>query len=147
MIRTGIVRQMDNLGRLVLPIELRRILEMEIGDSVEIFVDDAKEQVLIRKYRTEECILCSSTEQCVYFRERYVCRACLKEMAGSDMKLNRKRKPIELNTMLRLAVVMEQNPSASQKEWANMIGISQSQVSQLISFYARPPDHKILSKS
>lgn len=135
MKKTGIVRHVDELGRIVLPIELRRVLEMEVGDTVEFFVNDANEQILFRKYRTQECIFCSSIEQLVYFRERLLCQVCLKELAGNDKqywKLNRKRKPRNLDTKLRLAVVMEQYPTATQKEWASMIGVSQGWVSQLL---------------
>ena len=45
---TGIVRKVDELGRIVLPIELRRTLDIEIKDPIEIFVDD--EYILLKKY-------------------------------------------------------------------------------------------------
>ena len=45
---TGIVRKVDELGRVVLPIELRRILNIKEKDSLEIFVDD--EKIILKKY-------------------------------------------------------------------------------------------------
>jgi transcriptional pleiotropic regulator of transition state genes len=45
---TGIVRKVDELGRIVVPIELRRTLDIELKDPVEIFVDG--EQIILKKY-------------------------------------------------------------------------------------------------
>ncbi|MCP1310289.1 AbrB/MazE/SpoVT family DNA-binding domain-containing protein [Paenibacillus tyrfis] len=132
MKKTGIVRHLDHLGRINLPIELQRTLNIDFGDAIEFFADDEKRQVLIRKYRTEECIFCFSTEQLVFFRGRFICRACLKELDGNNEQVTgTKRKRIK-DTILRLAEVKEQYPSASQTEWGNLIGISQGRVSQLL---------------
>ncbi len=132
MKKTGIVRHVDHLGRLNLPIELQRTLGIEFGDAIEFFVDDEKRQVLIRKYRTEECIFCSSSERLVFFRGRFICRTCLKELARrKEMAAGTKRKR-NTDTRLRLAAVMKQHPSASQTEWGSMIGVSQGWVSQLL---------------
>ena len=49
---TGITRRIDDLGRVVLPIELRRMLGIEVKDSLEIFVDG--DSVILRKYRRDE---------------------------------------------------------------------------------------------
>ena len=49
---TGITRRIDDLGRVVLPIELRRMLGIEVKDSLEIFVDG--DSVILRKYRRNE---------------------------------------------------------------------------------------------
>jgi transcriptional pleiotropic regulator of transition state genes len=45
---TGIVRKVDELGRIVLPIELRRALDLKTKDPVEIFVEE--EQIIFKKY-------------------------------------------------------------------------------------------------
>ncbi|MEC0209840.1 AbrB/MazE/SpoVT family DNA-binding domain-containing protein [Paenibacillus ehimensis] len=132
MKKTGIVRHVDHLGRLNLPIELQRTLSIEFGDAIEFFVDDEKGQVLIRKYRAEECIFCSSTEQLVFFRGRFICRGCLKEAAGKNEPGTEMKRKRNKDTMLRLTAVMKQYPSASQTEWGSMIGISQGWVSQLL---------------
>lgn len=49
---TGIVRKIDELGRIVIPIELRRALDIEVKDAMEIFVDE--EQIVLKKYKTEK---------------------------------------------------------------------------------------------
>ena len=56
---TGIVRKVDELGRIVLPIELRRTLDIEIKDPIEIFVDD--EYILLKKYEPA-CIFCGNAK-------------------------------------------------------------------------------------
>lgn len=131
MIRTGIVRHVDHLGRINLPIELQRTLNISCDSVLEFFVDDEKGQVIIRKYRAEECIFCSSTGQLVYFRGHFICKDCLTEPKPITTKPKRNNK-----TLLRLAAVMKENPSATQAEWARLIGISQGRVSQLLNqFY------------
>lgn len=52
---TGIVRKLDELGRVVLPIELRRTMDLNIHDTVEIFVEDDK--IILKKYHPA-CIFC-----------------------------------------------------------------------------------------
>lgn len=74
---TGIVRRVDALGRVVLPIELRRILDIEEKDSIEIFVDG--DSIILKKY-SPTCIFCTSKENVTDFKEKKVCKACLKEL-------------------------------------------------------------------
>ncbi|KZE84386.1 AbrB family transcriptional regulator [Paenibacillus elgii] len=132
MKKTGIVRHLDHLGRINLPIELQRTLNIEFGDAIEFFADDEKRQVLIRKYRAEECLFCSSTEQLVFFRGHFICKACLKESDWNNESVTGTKRRRNNDTMLRLAAVMEQYPSASQAEWGSLVGISQGWVSQLL---------------
>jgi len=74
---TGIVRKIDELGRIVLPIELRRTLTIDNGDPVEIFVDD--ELVVLRKYHPA-CIFCNSADEITIYKGKNVCRECVLEM-------------------------------------------------------------------
>ena len=76
---TGIVRQMDSLGRIVLPIELRRTLDIGQKDSLEIYVEG--DQVILRKYEPT-CIFCENTRDVVSFKGKNVCPSCLKELKG-----------------------------------------------------------------
>ncbi|MDV2583264.1 AbrB/MazE/SpoVT family DNA-binding domain-containing protein [Alkalibacillus haloalkaliphilus] len=46
---TGIVRKVDELGRVVIPIELRRTLDINVKDALEIYVDD--DQIVLQKYQ------------------------------------------------------------------------------------------------
>ena len=74
---TGIVRQMDSLGRIVLPIELRRTLDIAQKDSLEIFVEG--NQIILKKYEPT-CIFCENSRDIVSFKGKNVCPDCLKEL-------------------------------------------------------------------
>jgi transcriptional pleiotropic regulator of transition state genes len=74
---TGIVRQMDSLGRIVLPIELRRTLEIARKDSLEIFVEG--NQIVLKKYEPT-CAFCSNTKDVVQYKGRNICPDCLAEL-------------------------------------------------------------------
>ena len=74
---TGIVRQMDSLGRIVLPIELRRTLDIAQKDSLEIYVEG--NQIILKKYEPT-CIYCENSRDIVSFKGKNVCPDCLKEL-------------------------------------------------------------------
>lgn len=74
---TGIVRKVDELGRIVLPIELRRTLDIAEKDSLEIYVDGPK--IILKKYNPA-CIFCDDASDVINYRGRNVCPACLKEL-------------------------------------------------------------------
>jgi len=77
MKQTGIVRKVDELGRIVLPIELRRTLDIAVRDELEIYLDDDK--VVMRKYEPS-CVFCGSTRNLVEYREKNVCSECIHTM-------------------------------------------------------------------
>ena len=74
---TGIVRRIDELGRVVLPIELRRTLDIDIKDSLEIYVDN--NSIILKKY-APACIFCGDADDIVSFKGKNVCKKCMKEM-------------------------------------------------------------------
>ena len=74
---TGIVRNMDNLGRLVIPSEIRRVLQIEEKDPVEIFVDE--DMIILKKYHPS-CVFCSNDQGVIAFKGRNICPACLQEL-------------------------------------------------------------------
>ncbi|NLK51448.1 MAG: AbrB/MazE/SpoVT family DNA-binding domain-containing protein [Syntrophomonadaceae bacterium] len=74
---TGIVRKVDELGRIVIPIELRRTLGIEEKDALEIYVDN--EKIVLKKYEPA-CVFCSSADDVNHFRGKNVCRQCMQEM-------------------------------------------------------------------
>ena len=74
---TGIVRRVDELGRIVLPMELRRTLGIDVKDALEIFVDG--NQIVLNKYEPA-CIFCNSANDIVNFKGKNICRQCLKEL-------------------------------------------------------------------
>lgn len=75
---TGTVRRLDELGRVVLPIELRRSLGIAEKDGLEIFVDD--DRIILRKYEPG-CVFCGSIDEVDKFKGKKVCRQCLENMA------------------------------------------------------------------
>ena len=75
---TGIVRKIDELGRIVLPIEMRHTMHIKPRDSMEIFVDG--NSIILRKYE-QECIFCGSTKKVSVFKDRCVCENCRKELS------------------------------------------------------------------
>lgn len=76
---TGIVRKVDELGRVVIPIELRRTLDIEEKDSLEIYVDGDK--IILRKYEPA-CIFCGNAADVENFKGKNVCRSCMAAMAA-----------------------------------------------------------------
>ncbi len=75
---TGIVRKIDHLGRIVLPIELRRVLDIDRDSSLEIYVEN--EMVILKKYQPT-CVFCQSNEDVCEYKGRNICAACRKEIS------------------------------------------------------------------
>ncbi|MBM7583387.1 transcriptional pleiotropic regulator of transition state genes [Caldicoprobacter guelmensis] len=74
---TGIVRKVDELGRVVLPIELRRTLGIDKKDALEIYVDD--EHIILKKYEPA-CIFCDSAKDIQTYKGKNICKECLAEL-------------------------------------------------------------------
>ncbi len=74
---TGVVRQIDPLGRIVLPIEMRNVLGIEKKDSLEIFVDG--DSIILKKYQPS-CIFCNESNDVISFAQKLVCRQCLQAL-------------------------------------------------------------------
>lgn len=77
---TGIVRKVDELGRVVIPIELRRTLDIAEKDALEIYVDG--EQIILKKY-APACIFCGQAKDVVSYKGKNICPDCLDEMPNS----------------------------------------------------------------
>ncbi len=80
MKNTGIVRKVDELGRIVLPIELRRTLDIDVKDSLEIYVEDSA--IVLKKYQPT-CIFCGESKDVTTFKEKNICEKCLKELKNN----------------------------------------------------------------
>ena len=74
---TGIVRPVDKLGRIVLPVELRRTLDITTEDSLEIFTDG--ESIVLKKY-SPSCIFCGEAGNVEMVKGKYICKNCLREL-------------------------------------------------------------------
>ena len=72
---TGIVRKVDELGRIVLPIELRRTLDIAQKDSMEIYIEG--DTIILKKYQPA-CIFCDNARDIVNFRGKNVCSDCIR---------------------------------------------------------------------
>jgi transcriptional pleiotropic regulator of transition state genes len=70
---TGIVRKIDTLGRIVLPVELRRMMSIKEKDPVEIFIDG--ESIILKKYKPG-CSLCGSMDDVFMFADTPFCKRC-----------------------------------------------------------------------
>lgn len=74
---TGVVRKIDELGRIVLPVELRRTLDIEVRDSMEIFVDG--DNIILKQYRPC-CIFCGDGSDIITYKGKNICRNCVEKM-------------------------------------------------------------------
>ena len=74
---TGIVRHIDELGRIVVPKELRKKLGIGANDPVEISSDGDK--IILTKY-APVCHFCGSTENIHEFKEKNICMKCIAEI-------------------------------------------------------------------
>ena len=81
---TGIVRKVDELGRVVIPIELRRTLAIEEKDALEIYVD--QDRIILRKYEPScACVFCGNADKVTKFKGKNICSECLEAMAQPSM--------------------------------------------------------------
>ena len=74
---TGMIRQLDALGRVVLPIELRRTLDIKTRDMLEIMVEG--QSIILRKYEPN-CYFCGSGSGLTTYRDKLICKRCLNEI-------------------------------------------------------------------
>ena len=74
---TGFVRRVDNLGRIVLPVELRKTFEIEAKDPMEIYVDG--EQIILKKYEPA-CVFCGQAREISHFKGKNICKSCLENL-------------------------------------------------------------------
>ena len=74
---TGVVSKVDELGRIVLPMEIRRTLDIAEKDALEIYVEGSS--VILKKYKPS-CIFCDATKDITVFKGKNVCPKCRKEL-------------------------------------------------------------------
>ena len=71
---TGIVRRLDELGRVVLPVELRRTLEIKDRDEVEIYVENGR--IILQKHQNT-CLFCATSHELITYQGKCICRECI----------------------------------------------------------------------
>ena len=74
---TGIVRRVDELGRVVIPIEIRNKFDIFERDQIEIFVEGSS--IILKKFEPN-CIFCGNTENLLKYKDKMVCEKCSKEI-------------------------------------------------------------------
>ena len=74
---TGIIRKVDELGRIVLPIELRRTLDIAERDELEIYMEN--DRIILQKFEPA-CVFCGSFRNLISFRRKNVCSECVRKM-------------------------------------------------------------------
>ena len=85
MKNTPILRQIDNLGRVVIPRDIRRQLDLKCGDDITMEADGNKLIVLKAQNR---CVLCNSKRDLVTFNDKFVCRECIKLLSAEEKELD-----------------------------------------------------------
>lgn len=83
---TGIVRKLDELGRVVIPKEIRNKLDIEEKDPIEIYLEGTS--IILRKFETG-CIFCNNSKDLVSFKEKLICRKCLAKINTLDIEENK----------------------------------------------------------
>ena len=79
---TGMVRQLDTLGRIVIPVELRRTMDLSLKDTLEIFVDG--DQIVLKKYHPA-CVFCNDARDVISYKGKLVCRRGLVELRSGEL--------------------------------------------------------------
>ena len=80
---TGIVRRVDELGRVVIPIELRNKFDIKIKDPIEIFVES--NSIVLKKYEPN-CVFCGDTKDLVEYNGKLVCKKCIGKLEKAANK-------------------------------------------------------------
>ncbi|MBP0979487.1 MAG: AbrB/MazE/SpoVT family DNA-binding domain-containing protein [Oscillospiraceae bacterium] len=78
----GILRRIDELGRIVLPKELRSAFDIRPGDSIEIYTD-RDNAIILKKYQ-HKCIFCGSNDDLVEYKGRMVCQDCVDDIESMN---------------------------------------------------------------
>ncbi len=74
---TGVVRRIDELGRLVLPAELRKVFNIEEKDALEVYTEG--DMIILKKYEPA-CIFCGDARDVISFKGKNICASCIKEL-------------------------------------------------------------------
>jgi len=74
---TGIVRKIDELGRIVIPKEIRKTMNIQDGDGIEILISDDK--IVLKKYEPA-CIFCGNADSVEFYKGKLICKDCLNNL-------------------------------------------------------------------
>ncbi|MET3207408.1 UNVERIFIED_CONTAM: AbrB family looped-hinge helix DNA binding protein [Paenibacillus sp. PvR008] len=144
MKNTGMTRSLDQLGRIVIPKEMRKSMGIDVGDPLEFYMDIETGFLSIRKYIGVACKLCNAVEDLTYFRSSLLCKKCIQELKG-NIGVSRTPAPMvkepaykgkrvnqsSQKLIQRLRELVHEHPYAKQGEYAQWLGVSQGRISQL----------------
>lgn len=146
MKRTGMTRPLDSLGRIVIPIEIRTSMGIDIGELLEFYIDVKTGFMSLGKYSNwTSCKLCNAIQDLSYFKGSLVCKRCILDMKGNvgltstpvpaakEHPVHKERKVYRstLQLLKSLRQLMKEHPEAKQSEYAEWLGVSQGRVSQI----------------
>ncbi len=77
MKNTGITRKLDELGRVVIPREIRENLKLEEKEPLAIYIEGSS--IILRKYE-QSCIFCGCSKNLIEFKNQYICSKCMKKV-------------------------------------------------------------------
>lgn len=75
---TGIVRRVDELGRVVIPIELRNKFDIQVKDPIEIYVQE--NTIVLKKYEPN-CIFCGNSKNLISYNDKLICKKCAEKIS------------------------------------------------------------------
>ncbi|WP_309247866.1 winged helix-turn-helix domain-containing protein [Paenibacillus tyrfis] len=124
-------------------------MNLDPNVMTEYYYDDERKAIMVYRYHGKECLFCSNKEQTIYFKKFYICMPCIQSLPALQVFLervecerakevkrtlskkkkttNRRKEALE-----RLHKAIKENPKASQKELAKILGFSEAWVSKLI---------------
>ncbi|ASR45352.1 regulator [Paenibacillus kribbensis] len=146
MKRTGMTRSLDSLGRIVIPIEIRANMGIEINELLVFYADIETGFIGLEKYSNgNSCKLCNAIQDLSYFKGSLLCKQCILNMKGNVgvtstpvpavkenpvYKKHKAHRPT-LQLLKSLRELMREHPEAKQSEYAEWLGVSQSRISQI----------------
>ena len=146
MKRTGMTRSLDSLGRIVIPIEIRATMGIEINELLAFYADIETGFIGLEKYSNgTSCKLCNSIQDLSYFKSSLLCKQCILDMKGNvgvtstpvpairenPVCKEHKAHRSTLQLLKGLRKLMLEHPEAKQNEYAKWLGVSQGRISQI----------------
>ncbi|MEC0181206.1 AbrB/MazE/SpoVT family DNA-binding domain-containing protein [Paenibacillus peoriae] len=129
---------------MVIPKEMRRSMDIGVGDPLEFYIDAETGFLSMRKYTGASCKMCSSVEYVTYFRDSFLCKRCIHELKGNigvshipvpvvKEPTHQEKKTHQPSHILieRLRELIREHPNARQGEYAKWLGVSQGRIPQL----------------
>ncbi|KJD46393.1 MULTISPECIES: AbrB/MazE/SpoVT family DNA-binding domain-containing protein [Paenibacillus] len=131
-------RNLDSLGRVVIPVEIRNRLGINKNTEMEFFITESA--IVMRRSESESCLLCGENKQLIRFKKSYVCIYCANGLKGYPIPENQLPSTSEdiqnvsdAQMVKLLLDLMKQYPGASMKTYAQLLKISPTYVSFLKS--------------